>query len=278
MPLFSTTDNNTRSKYKFFSLGSGSSGNCSYLGNEDYGILIDAGVGIRKMIKTLKEYGISMNKIRGVLITHDHADHIKTVGCLGVKHNLPIYTTKAIHYGIYRSRFLQGELNGSRKIIQKESPFEIEDLTITAFEVPHDSIENVGYHIQFGDQTFVLATDVGQITPTIHKYASQANHLVMESNYDDDMLARGHYPMHLKQRISSGMGHLSNHLSAQFLSSIYHQEMKNIWLCHLSQDNNNPELAYNTIAESLIKVGARIDDTLSLQTLSRYKASGLREL
>lgn len=276
MPLFEITEEKT--KYKFFSLGSGSSGNCCYLGNDDHGILIDAGVGIRRITKTLREYGIAMHKIRGVLITHDHTDHIKTVGCLGVKHNLPIYTTEAVHFGIQRSKFLQGDLYGSRKIIEKETPFEIGSFRITAFDVPHDSIENVGYHIHFAGQTFVLITDVGRITPTIHKYACEANHLVVEANYDEQMLINGHYPSYLKQRISNGTGHLSNVLSAEFLSNIYHQDLKNIWLCHLSQDNNKPELAYSTIAQSLIQVGAKIDENISLETLSRYKASGLREL
>lgn len=273
MPLF--TSNST---YRFFSLGSGSSGNCYYLGNENHGILIDAGVGIRRITKTLREYGVSMSKIRGVLITHDHADHIKTAGCLGIKHNLPIYATQGVHYGIKRSRYTQGELNGSRRIISQEEPFEIEDFKITAFEVLHDSIENVGYHIEFNDQNFVLATDVGQTTPKIREYASKANHLVIEANYDDYMLANGPYPTHLKQRICNGMGHLSNHLSAQFLSSIYSDRLKNVWLCHLSQDNNKPDIAYNTVADALINAGARIGENLSLETLSRYKASGLKEL
>lgn len=276
MPLFENTED--KAKYKFFSLGSGSSGNCCYLGNDDHGILIDAGVGIRRITKTLREYGISLNKIRGVLITHDHTDHIKTAGCLGVKHNLPIYATEAVHFGIQRSKFMHGDLYGARKIIEKETPFEIGSFKITAFEVPHDSIENVGYHIHFAGQTFVLITDVGRITPTIQKYASEANHLVVEANYDEQMLINGHYPSYLKERISNGTGHLSNVSSAEFLSKIYHQNLKNIWLCHLSQDNNKPELAYSTIAQSLTQVGAKIDENISLETLSRYKASGLREL
>lgn len=278
MPLFRSQYNNMQPKYKFFSLGSGSSGNCYYLGNENYGILIDAGVGIRRITKTLREYGISMDKIRGVLITHDHADHIKTAGCLGIKHNLPIYATEGVHFGIRRSKYTQGELYSSRKIIEKDIPFDIETFKITAFEVPHDSIENVGYHIEFGEQTFVLITDVGRITPTIREYASTANHLVIEANYDDEMLANGHYPIYLKERICNGMGHLSNHLSAEFLGSIYNENIKNVWLCHLSQDNNKPDLAYATIAQSLTSAGANIGENIALDTLSRYKASGLTEL
>lgn len=261
---------------RFFSLGSGSSGNCYYLGTKEYGILIDAGIGIRTIKKTLREYGVSFERILGVLITHDHADHIKTVGCLSNKFNIPVYTTDTIHAGILRSRYVQVDSLNSKQVIEKENPFYIKNLCITAFEVPHDSIENVGYHIQLERQTFVLITDIGCFTDTIRQYASRANHLVIESNYDETMLRNGPYPYYLKQRISSGMGHISNNLSAQFIAEIYHKEMKNIWLCHLSQENNHPELAYNAVKDSLLKIGVQSAD-VKLETLNRHKASGLRE-
>lgn len=263
--------------YKFFSLGSGSSGNCYYLGTKEYGILIDAGVGIRTVKKTLTEYGISFNKIIGVLVTHDHSDHIKTIGCLGDKFNIPVYATESVHAGIKRSRYVQAELLASRRIIEKDKPFSINGFEITPFEVPHDSIENVGYHIRLDNQVFVLITDIGCITPTIKEYTQLANHLVIETNYDEEMLEQGRYPFFLKKRISSGMGHLSNRLSADFIASIYHDKMENIWLCHLSQDNNHPDLAYKTVEEALKKKGIIPGRYVKLETLSRYKASGLRE-
>lgn len=267
----------SKTKYKFFCLGSGSSGNCYYLGTAQYGILIDAGIGIRTITKTLREYGVSLEKILGVLVTHDHTDHIKTVGCLGDKYSIPVFATEAVHYGIIRSRYVDAKLQTTRRVIEKEVSFSIRDFQITPFEVPHDSIENVGYHISFDGQTFVLLTDIGRITDTIKQYASQANHLVIESNYDDEMLQNGRYPAYLKQRISSGMGHLSNRLSAEFIASIYHSEMQNVWLCHLSQDNNHPEIAYKTIEQALCTSGIEVGKDLKLETLSRYKASGLRE-
>ena len=267
----------SKTKYKFFCLGSGSSGNCYYLGTAQYGILIDAGVGIRTITKTLREYGIAMEKIVGVLITHDHTDHIKTVGCLGDKYNIPIFATEAVHDGIIRSRYVDAKLQTTRRIIAKETEFAIRDFQITAFEVPHDSIENVGYHISFEDQTLVLLTDIGRITDTIRHYASKANHLIVESNYDDEMLQNGRYPYFLKQRISSGMGHLSNRLSGEFIASIYNETMKNIWLCHLSQDNNHPEIAYKTVEQALFSNGIQAGKDVNLETLSRYKASGLKE-
>lgn len=264
-------------QYKFFSLGSGSSGNCYYLGWSEYGILIDAGVGIRTIKKTLREYGVSFDKIAGILVTHDHADHIKTIGCLGDKYNIPVYATEAVHGGIQQSRYIEANLHTSRRVIEKEVPFLINDFRITAFEVPHDSIDNVGYRIEMNGQIFVLATDVGHITDKIINYVKHANHLVMETNYDEEMLQSGRYPYYLKQRITSGMGHISNRLSAEFIASIYHKELQNIWLCHLSQDNNHPEIAYKTVEKALSDKGIIVGRDVYLEALSRYKASGLRE-
>lgn len=258
-------------------MGSGSSGNCYYLGTNEYGVLIDAGVGIRTIQKSLREYGVSFEKLIAILVTHDHADHIKTIGCLGDKYNIPVYATESVHEGILRNRAVQASLRQSRRVIQKETPFSIREFQITAFEVPHDSIDNVGYHICFDGQTFVLITDVGCVTDKIREYACKANHLVIEANYDEYMLQAGRYPYYLKQRIGNGMGHLSNRLSAEFIASIYNEQMQNIWLCHLSQDNNHPELAYKTVEESLMQQGITVGKDVRLQTLSRYKVSGLRE-
>ncbi|MEG0648087.1 MAG: MBL fold metallo-hydrolase, partial [Bacteroides sp.] len=189
-------------KLSFLSLASGSSGNCYYLGTSEYGVLIDAGIGIRTIKKVLKDKGIDFNKIVAVLITHDHADHIKTVGYLGEKLSLPIYTTELVHLGIDKSRYVEETLYQSRKIIKKEVPFMIRDFRITAFEVPHDSSDNVGYHIEYGEHKFTFATDVGHITETVSKYMSMANHLIIEANYDEEMLYFGSYPAFLKERVS----------------------------------------------------------------------------
>lgn len=261
--------------YRFFSLGSGSSGNCYYLGTRNYGILIDAGIGIRTIKKTLREYGVAMEKIVALLITHDHADHVKTSGILGDKLSIPVYATQSVHEGIKRNKYINASFLTTERIIQKEVPFEIRDFKITAFEVPHDSIDNVGYKIEFVDNNFVLITDVGHITDTIRKYATNATHLVVEANYDASMLQTGSYPHYLKKRISCGTGHLSNHYSAEFVASIYHENLKNIWLCHLSQDNNHPEIAFKAIEAALYEVGVVVGKHVHLDTLSRYKPSGL---
>lgn len=267
----------TQYKYKFFSLGSGSSGNCYYLGTNENGILIDAGIGIRSVQKALREYGVAFEKIKAILITHDHADHIKTVGCFGDKYNIPVYATETVHEGIQRNKMVQADLYQSKRVIEKEVPFTIGDFMITAFDVPHDSIENVGYHIEFEGQTLVLITDIGCITEKIRNYACKANHLIIESNYDEYMLQAGRYPYYLKERIRNGMGHLSNRLSAEFIASIYNDNLQNIWLCHLSQDNNHPEIALKAVEEILALNGVVTNKDVKVETLSRHKVSGLRE-
>lgn len=266
-----------RTKYKLISLSSGSNGNCYYLGTSQYGILIDAGIGIRTIKKYLREYGIALETIVAVLITHDHADHIKSVGGLGCKLSIPVYATETVHYGIERSPYVRESINGSRRIIEKDKTFEIKDFRITAFEVPHDTIENVGYKIEVGDRSIVLATDIGRITDKIVEYAGTANHLIIEANYDEEMLRNGRYPHYLKKRITSGMGHLSNRLTGELLCNIYHNKLDEIWLCHLSQDNNHPELAYKTIESALHNQGIKVGKDIILKTLSRGKPSGLKE-
>lgn len=130
-------------------------------------------------------------------------------------------------------------------------------------------MDNSGYFIRFGNHRFTLATDVGTITDEVAYYICKANHLVIESNYDEEMLNNGRYPYPLKQRITSGSGHLSNRQTAEFLANNYSSDLRNIWLCHLSGDNNNPELAYQTVETHLNRKGIKVGEQVSLQVLQR---------
>ncbi len=266
-----------KDRYIFLSLASGSSGNCYFLGKSSGGILIDAGIGLRTIKKTLREYGISLQNIMAVLVTHDHADHIRTVGCLGEKLHIPIYATQATHDAINRSHYVQDKLQASKRIVEKEQTFSLHDFEVTAFEVPHDSNDNVGYHIRFGEHSLTLATDIGRITDRIEYYSQKAKFLVVESNYDEEMLQFGMYPPYLKKRISCGTGHLSNRQAADFLTKIYAKKLEEIWLCHLSNDNNHPELAYKTIENALYQLGVRVGTDVKLQALNRGKPSRIKE-
>lgn len=254
---------------KFLSLASGSSGNCYYLGTDDYGILVDAGIGIRTIKKVLKENEIGLEQIMAVFITHDHADHIKSVGCLGEKYGIPIYATNYVHSGIDNSRYVDSKLCTSRRIIEKEQAVYIKDFKITAFDVPHDASDCVGYLIDINHQKWVIATDVGRITDKVGEYIRIANHLVIEANYDKEMLTQGSYPAFLKERIMNGTGHLCNSETADFLAANFDLHLKNIWLCHLSKDNNHPDLAYKTVEMAMGQYGIRIGKDVNLYTLKR---------
>lgn len=267
-----------KSTVRFISLASGSSGNCYYLGYKDYGILIDAGIGIRTIKKRLKEVNISMESLRGVLITHDHADHIKAVGHLGEKLNIPIYTTVSIHEGINRSYCMTEKLYSSVRHIEKEHPIQLADFHVEAFEVPHDGTDNVGYCIQVAGKTFSFLTDLGEITELAARYIQKANYLILEANYDEEMLQMGPYPAYLKQRIAGKNGHLSNIAAANFLAENIHPGLKQIWLCHLSKDNNHPELACKTIELKLREKNINIGKDVDLCALKRMTPSELYEI
>lgn len=157
------------------------------------GFLIDAGIPIRTITKTLKAEGIPLDggAIHGVIVTHDHADHIRTVGVIGGVYHLPVYATRLVHDSIANSRFVQDPIGPSRREIKIYEPFTVAGFTIEPFPVPHDSAENVGYHITKGDFRFTLATDVGHVTDDIADYIGRADHVVLEANYDPEMLRSG---------------------------------------------------------------------------------------
>lgn len=260
---------------KFISFGSGSSGNCYYLGNGHDAILIDAGIGIRRIKRYLKEYGIKNDEIRGVIITHDHADHVKAVGYVSQEMNLPVYSTGPIHLGMNNNVHTMKKVDACNQInIVQGEPFQIADFRITAFPIPHDSTENMGYYIELGEKSFCIMTDVGMPTETVQEYIRKSNYLVIEANYDVEMLRTGKYPQILKDRIASGTGHMSNHQTAEALARNFHEGISNVWLCHLSEENNHPELARKTIEFHLRSFGIIAGKDFQLDVLRRLLPTG----
>lgn len=264
-------------KIKFISLASGSSGNCYYLGTEKHGILIDAGIGIRTIKKSLKEINLSLSNVLAVFVTHDHADHIKAVGHLGEKYNIPIYSTKEIHEGINKSYCMTEKLYSCVHYLIKEKQLQLDEFKITAFEVPHDGTDNVGYCVEIDGKTFSFLTDLGHITETAAQYICKAQYLILEANYDLEMLRMGPYPKYLKERIAGPNGHMSNADTGDFLAENIHEDLKYIWLCHLSKDNNHPELAYKTIEWKLKCKGIIVGKDVQLIALKRSIPSDMYE-
>jgi len=264
-------------KIKFLSLASGSSGNCYYLGTDECAILVDAGIGSRIIRKVLKDYNLPLDRIKGILVTHDHADHIKAVGTLGEKMGIPVYATPETHKGINRSYCMTEKLSNCVRYIHKEIPLEIGCFTVTAFEVPHDGTDNVGYCIEVDGKCFSFLTDMGHITPTAANYIRKANYLVIEANYDEEMLRMGPYPRHLKERIAGDNGHMCNRETAEFLVDNLTPTTSHIWLCHLSKDNNHPELAYKTFEMIFRAKGLILGKDVQLAALKRSTPSDLYE-
>jgi phosphoribosyl 1,2-cyclic phosphodiesterase len=264
-------------KVRFMSLQSGSSGNCYYIGTDENGILIDAGIPVKQIKSCLKSVGLSFEKVMAVFVTHDHADHIKALGNLGEKCSIPIYATAATHEGINRNYCMTEKLVTSVRFVEKDVTFNFCGFNITPFEVPHDGTDNVGYHIEVGGTVFCFVTDLGHITEKVSSYIEKANYLILEANYDEEMLKGGHYPKFLKERITSPLGHLSNKTTAKFLAEHITEDLKYVWLCHLSGENNHPELAYKTVEYELRGVGVIPGVDVQVTALKRNSPSELYE-
>lgn len=254
---------------KFISLASGSSGNCYFIGDEFASILIDAGIGPRTIKKRLAEYSIPVESIDIILITHDHSDHVRHLKTLVERYSKPFLTTTKIISSINSHPFTGGIKAGFAKAVEKESLFTFKGISITAFEVFHDAVETLGFHIDFKGEKFTFVTDIGIITDKVIEYCRMSHNLIIESNYDTQMLEKGGYPPVLINRIKGGKGHLSNRETATALKHIYTPEMKNIFLCHLSENNNTPELAYRESLKSLGEIGVSVGTDLSLECLPR---------
>lgn len=264
---------------KFISVGSGSSGNCYYLQTANDALLIDAGVGIRTLKKHLHSYGLSIESVKHILITHDHADHIKTVGVISNEYSVPVYATDAVHSGIRRNYCVTKKIPADYvKVMECGSPQMIGDFKVTSFAVPHDSSGNVGYKIEVDGVTFCLMTDVGHVTEEMQQYIGEANYLVIEANYDKEMLQNGPYPQHLKVRIDGPTGHLSNKDCAEAIANYATSELKHVWLCHLSEENNHPVLALKTIEQTLRGYGLIMGKDFKVEDLKRKSPSEFFEL
>lgn len=270
----------------YISFGSGSSGNSCYIGTRNGGIIIDAGIRADEIESKIKANGIDIKKVSGVLLTHDHSDHVKYAYTL-VRNNrhMKVFCTNRVLNAILRRHDISKRIKDYHVAIFKEIPFKTGDLEITAFEVPHDGTDNMGFSVNFDERNFVLATDMGEVLPRARHYMSQADYLVIEANYDLNMLRHGRYPEFLKARIQTQYGHMDNEATAAFLKNIYTSRLKHVFLCHLSKDNNTPEIALSKIRKALEETGAVVGngmDTIEdrkadvqLSALPRYDATRL---
>lgn len=271
-------DSRPRDAILFKSFGSGSSGNCAFIGDRSGGILIDAGVDSRTVLDGLESMDLSMRDIHGICLTHDHGDHVRCVYSLARRHNhIKVFCTPKALSGIMRRHSISRRLKDYHQPIYKEFPFKVGSFEITAFDVSHDGTDNAGFFISKGDLKMTVATDLGCISERADFYLRQANFIVLESNYDAEMLRNGKYSSYLKARIAAYNGHMDNAETARYLASIKSPELKNVFLCHLSQDNNTPSLALTTVAQALGITPGIVSPpgTLKIEVLPRFNASPL---
>lgn len=268
----------------FMSFGSGSSGNCAYIGTPSSGLLIDAGVDNNYVIEQLKANSITPESIVGILLTHDHSDHVRfAYAILRRYRQMRIFATAKAFNGLLRRHSISRRIKDYHTPIFKEFPFQAGIFTVTAFETSHDGTDNAGFCIEGGGTTFVVTTDTGTITSRADEYMRRTHNLMIESNYDAEMLRNGRYPVHLKARIASTIGHLDNADTARYLAAIARSAgLKRVFLCHLSQDNNTPQIALATVRNALESVGIGVtgedavaDSRLRLSVLPRSEATSL---
>lgn len=237
---------------RFAILGSGSKGNCAYLEVDGHAVLIDAGLSAKQIIERLEPLGCGLAQVEAVLLTHEHTDHIRGLEVLCQRHPIPVFCNRDTAYGIPER--LRQKL--TIRLFETGWAFSCGPIRCESFPVPHDAMDPVGFSIQAGGMTIVWLTDLGHVTTLVRERARRSNILVLEANHDEKLLLEHPTrPWSLKQRILSRHGHLSNREAATLIQEIIHDEMQWIWLCHLSEECNRPDLAIETVTGYLQQVG-----------------------
>ncbi len=229
------------------SIASGSSGNCIYVGSDDTHLLIDTGISKKRIEEGLEKLEIKGDELDGILITHEHSDHIQGLGVFSRKYEIPVYATPGTIEGILSYSGLGRMPEGLLHPIHTDEAFVLGDVTVNPFAISHDANEPSGYRLECGGKSVAVATDLGKYDDYTVEHLQNLDAVLLEANHDIHMLEVGGYPYYLKQRILGDRGHLSNELSGRLLCDILHDDLKHIVLGHLSKENNYAKLAYETV-------------------------------
>ena len=256
---------------RFCSLYSGSSGNSLYIESSNSKILIDAGVSGKKIIEGLASVGTSPDEIDAVLVTHEHSDHISSIGLLSKKYNIPVYASTLTWNQIGEQSVKMNPSN--RMTFEVDKLFSIGNLDIMPFKIPHDAIEPCGFSIFGEGKKITIATDIGHINSYLYENMEESDLLLLESNHDIEMLRCGQYPWFLKRRILSESGHLCNEDASQAIANLVTSGMKKFFLGHLSRENNFPELALQTVSNGLNEIGITVGLDVFLEVAPRTTQS-----
>lgn len=229
------------------SIASGSSGNCIYVGSDATHLLVDVGISGKKAEAGLNSLGLTGGDIDGILVTHEHSDHIAGLGVLCRKYEIPIFATKGTIQAILKNGGKNAPEPSFFHEIEADSKLIIKDLAVSPMRISHDAAEPVAYRIGYGAKRVAVCTDLGVYNDYTVECLKGMDALLLEANHDVNMLQVGPYPYYLKQRILGNKGHLSNENAGRLLSRILHDNLKAIVLGHLSKENNMPELAYESV-------------------------------
>ena len=252
---------------KICSLRSSSKGNSTIVYSEKTKILVDCGISGKTLCECLTEAGIDPCTIDAMVITHEHTDHIKGVGVVARKYGIPVYAT----YGTWVAMLKAvGEIpEGCKRVFDENLPFELGDIRVSAFGIPHDAEQPVGYAFETDDGKISVATDIGVMTDDIFEAIKGSGTVLLESNYDLFMLEAGTYPYELKRRIKGDKGHLCNDDAALVARDLVRSGTKCVILGHISQENNYPELVYQTTKLCLESHGFKIGEDVELYVAKR---------
>ena len=232
---------------KLCSIASGSSGNCIFAGSDTASLIIDAGISGKRIEEGLNEIGYTSREMGGILITHEHSDHISGLGVLARRYGIPIYATKGTREGILKCKSVGEIPEGLFREIEPERDFTIGDITVSPVSISHDALQPTAFILHQNKKSMAVITDLGKYDNYLVERLQRLDVLLLEANHDVHMLQAGRYPYYLKQRILGDRGHLSNELSGQLLGELLHDNFKTVILGHLSKENNYERLAYETV-------------------------------
>ncbi len=234
------------------SIASGSSGNCIYIGSENHHVLVDVGIGRKRVEEGLAALDLTPADLDGILLTHEHSDHISGLGVLSRRYEIPIYGTAATLERVQEAKSLGAFPGELFHPVEAGSAFRLGDLEIHPFPVEHDAADPVAYRVDWEDKSVAVVTDLGEYQPETLEHLGELDALLLEANHDLRMLQVGPYPYYLKQRVMGKKGHLSNDAAGQLLAEIWQPRLEHVLLGHLSKENNYAELAYETVRTELL--------------------------
>ena len=255
---------------KFRSLYSGSTGNSLYVESENTKILVDSGVSMKKLTTALTTNNVKLEDIDAIIVTHEHSDHVQSLGMISSKYNIPVFANEKTWDAMPKQRDKISDTN--QKFFVSYEKFEIGDLIIDPFSIPHDAADPCGFNIMNNKDKISIATDIGHMTKEIVDKLDGSSFVLLESNYDPEILKSGKYPYYLKTRILGPNGHLPNEMAGKTIAYLLKGSLKQVMLGHLSKENNFPELAYQTVIEKLIQSNFD-ENSIRISVASRIEPS-----